>query len=101
MRALITLLLFAALCGCSGEKHIYKTQGHVFGTVVEVSIYGETQQHADALSAQVLKEFDRLHHKLHAWQPSILTALNDAIARGQPFQADAELVQLLQGAAAL
>ena len=99
--ALLVLLLVLPLSGCGGEKRLYKTQGHVFGTVVEVSIYGETQQQADALSSQVLKEFDRLHHKLHAWQPSMLTALNDAIARGQPFEADEEMVQLLKGAAAL
>ncbi|WP_229218614.1 FAD:protein FMN transferase [Rugamonas brunnea] len=94
-------LLSGLLSGCAREYHTYKTQGHVFGTVVEVSIYGETPQRADALSAAVLKEFDRLHHKLHAWQPSMLTGLNDAIAAGQPFEADAELVGLLQSAAAL
>jgi FAD:protein FMN transferase len=97
----IALLLCVALCSCTPVERVYKTEGHVFGTVVEISIYGQSQQSADALGAQVLDEFDRLHHKLHAWQPSMLTALNDAIARGQPFQADAEMVDLLQSASAL
>ena len=97
----VLLLSTLQLCGCQPQPSVFRTTGHVFGTVVEVSIYGETQQRADALSAQVLNEFDRLHNKLHAWQPSMLTQLNDSIARGQPFQADAEMVDLLQSASEL
>jgi thiamine biosynthesis lipoprotein len=96
--SLLALLLLAA---CSSEEHLYKTQGHVFGTTVEVTIYGGSQQRADALSASVLAEFDRLHRKYHAWEPSMLTALNDSIAKGEPFRADAEMVGLLQSAARL
>ncbi len=95
------LLLQLLLSGCTGNDTTYRTQGHVFGTVVEVSIYGESQERANALSASVLNEFDRLHHKFHAWQPSMLTALNDSIARGEPFQADIEMVDLLKSATLL
>lgn len=97
----LLLLLSCMLTGCTRKDRTYKTQGKVFGTVVEVSIYGESQQQADALGAAVLNEFDRLHHKFHAWEPSMLTALNDSIARGEPFKADAEMVGLLQSATAL
>ena len=89
------------LSGCTRHDQTYRTTGHVFGTVVEINIYGPSQENADELSAEVLNEFDRLHRKLHAWQPSMLTALNDSIARGEPFQADAEMVDLLQSATAL
>lgn len=95
------LLLPCLLAGCTGADSTYRTQGNVFGTVVEVSIYGESKEKADALSASVLNEFDRLHHKFHAWQPSMLTALNDSIARGEPFVADAEMVDLLKSATQL
>lgn len=91
----------ATLSSAADTAKIYQTQGNVFGTVVAVSIYGESEARAAALSAQVLNEFDRLHHKFHAWQPSMLTALNDSIARGQPFQADAEMVDLLHSATVL
>lgn len=95
------LVLLALLPGCRPNDAVYRVQGHVFGTQVEVSIYGESEQRAQALGDEVLREFDRLHRKLHAWQPSQLTALNDAIARGETFQADAELVDLLKSATAL
>jgi thiamine biosynthesis lipoprotein len=66
-----------------------------------VAIHGVSEQRAAALSAQVFREFERLHGKFHAWQPSALTSLNDAIARGETWQGDAETVDLLKAAAAL
>ncbi|GAB3406697.1 FAD:protein FMN transferase [Massilia agilis] len=101
MRVLFIGWLMLLLAGCARHDQVVRVQGHVFGTQVEVSIYGESEERARQLGDEVLREFDRLHHKFHAWQPSQLTALNDAIARGETFQADAEMVSLLQSAALL
>ncbi len=98
---LLPIALLLTLLGCSRNETVHRTPGHVFGTRVEVSIYGESQERASELSANVLKEFDRLHHKFHAWQPSALTALNDAIARGESYEADAEMVDILKAATML
>jgi FAD:protein FMN transferase len=98
---LLLLLSIAILGACQQTPQIHKTRGHVFGTVVEISIYGESEQRANALAETVLNEFDRLHHKFHAWQPGMLTALNDSIARGEPFEADAEMVGMLKSATKL
>lgn len=97
---LFWVLLMVLLSGCTNQS-TYRTQGHVFGTVVEISIYGESEARAQQLSAQVLREFDRLHHKFHAWEPSELTALNDSIVRGEPYQADTEMVDMLKAATSL
>ncbi len=97
--ALLLMLLQLGSCGRSAVTH--RHTGRVFGTVVAVSIYGGSAEQAAQASRLVLNEFDRLHHKFHAWQPSMLTALNDAIARGEPFVADAEMVSLLQSATVL
>jgi len=98
---LFLALLPLALTACARHDTVHKIQGHVFGTQVEISIYGDSEEQAQDLGAQVLNEFDRLHHKFHAWQPSQLTALNDAIARGESFEADQEMVDLLKSAAEL
>jgi FAD:protein FMN transferase len=100
-RMTLVWLLALALAGCTHEENIVHVHGHVFGTQVEVSIYGEPEARAQQLGEAVLREFDRLHHKFHAWQPSELTALNDAIAHGQSYQSDGEMVGLLQSAARL
>lgn len=98
---LFLIALLALLGGCQRQASIHHTEGNVFGTIVEISIYGESETEAAALSAQVLREFDRLHHKFHAWQPSALTDLNEHIARGEPYEADHEMLEILQAAASL
>ena len=98
---LAALLMAWGLAGCQKNENTYSTQGKVFGTAVEISIYGESQARANELGALVLQEFERLHHKFHAWQPSALTALNDSIARGKTYQADAEMVDMLKAATVL
>jgi thiamine biosynthesis lipoprotein len=100
-RTLLIVGLLALLTACGPHKEIHRIQGQVFGTAVEISIYGESPERARVLGALVLNEFNRLHHKFHAWQPSELTALNDHIARGERYQGDAEMVYLLKSATAL
>lgn len=98
---LVGVLLLLSAGGSPAADAIHRIPGHVFGTEVEVAIYGESQARAQQLGASVLSEFDRLHNKFHAWQPSALTALNESIARGETFQADAEMVDMLQSATQL
>lgn len=70
------------LAACS-PAGLYQQESFVFGTRVELQIYGVPEPTARAAAAAVLGEFDRLHRTYHAWQPSELTALNEAIARGE------------------
>ena len=91
----------AGLAACASGPRNHHTWGHVFGTTVGITIHDRSPQRAKELGEAVLAEFDRLHHKFHAWQPGMLTELNESIARGQPFHADAEMAALLQSAALL
>lgn len=95
------VLALSAPAGQAAADSVEHIPGHVFGTEVDVAIYGETPARSARLGASVLSEFDRLHHKFHAWQPSALTALNDAIARGESYQGDAEMIDMLKAATRL
>ena len=77
--ALATILLLTA---CAKEP-LYQEQGYVFGTLVDVSVYGEDEVRARQAAGEVMHEFQRLHDLLHAWQPSELSALNAALAKGE------------------
>ena len=90
-----------ALAGCSKEPPAYQEQGYVFGTLVEVSVYGEQEAKARQAVAAVMQEFQRLHNKLHAWKASELSELNAAIARGDRRQVTPELEIILKDAAQL
>ena len=96
-------LLFSVFCllSCSKEPAAYQEQGYVFGTLVDVSIYGEEDARARQAANEVLQEFQRLHDMLHAWRPSELSALNAAFAKGETRVISPELETMLQDAAQL
>ncbi len=91
--AIVAVLLLGA---CDSKEPLYQEQGYVFGTLVEVSVYGEAEPKARQAVSEVMQEFQRLHVMLHAWQPSELSELNAAFARGDSMSISAELVSILQ-----
>jgi len=103
MMALIRLCAVVAillLAGC-GKEPLYQEQSYVFGTLVDVTVYGESEPRARQAVSEVLHEFQRLHDMLHAWQPSELSALNAAFAKGESKAISSELAAMLQDAAQL
>jgi len=78
---LTAILMAVSLTGCSKGEPLYQQQGFVFGTMVEVTIYGEPEERARRLSAQVFEDFDRLHHTFHAWKPGTLSRMNGIFAQ--------------------
>ena len=102
MKSRLFILLAVWLLGsCSSKEPLYQEQGYVFGTLVEVSIYGESEARAKQAVSEVMQEFQRLHTMLHAWQPSELSDLNAAIARGESAAVSEEMVAILKDAAQL
>ncbi len=94
------IILILLLSGCTKEP-LYHEQGFVFGTLVDVTIYGEDEVRSRAAVAGVMQEFQRLHDKLHAWQPSELSELNTAFAKGESKVVGVELGAMLQDASRL
>ena len=100
LKSALVILTLLAVSACTKEP-IYRQQSFVFGTMVEVTIWGENDARGTELTSKVLREFDRLQKELHAWQPSELTKVNDAIAKGESIQIMPELAAILQDAAKL
>lgn len=94
----VLLLLALSLAAC-GKEPLYQEQAYVFGTQVDVTIYGEDEAKARQAVVLVMHEFQRLHDMLHAWKPSELSALNTAIAHGKSKRVTPELEVLLKDAA--
>lgn len=92
------LVAAAVLLGGCSRAEVFHHESFVFGTRVDVAVYGHDQAEADAAAAVVLREFDRLHRAYHAWAPSELTALNGALARGEVAQVSPELAAMLRDA---
>ncbi len=94
------LSLLLGLVACSAPP-LVQQQSYVFGTLVEVSVYGAPETQAHQAIAAVLARFDALHRSLHAWQPSELSRLNTALAQGQRTPVTPELAAMLREAQTL
>ncbi|OIQ80552.1 thiamine biosynthesis lipoprotein ApbE precursor [mine drainage metagenome] len=95
------LLLVCLLAGC-GREPLYQSQSYVFGTLVDISIYGEPEQRARLLASHVEQDFQRLHSQLHAWKPGgELYRLNSAFAEGRRLPLSPELAAILLDATQL
>lgn len=102
---LLSLLLLLTSCF---KEPLYHSQSYVFGTLVDISIYGETDERARLLANHVLQDFQNLHNRLHAWKPisennpSELGQLNAAFEHGnKPVAVSPDLALLLADATKL
>jgi len=94
-KGLKPLLIVAACCLAIwgliayNQPRLYHSQSYVFGTLVDISIYGEPEARARALTNHILQDFQHLHQQLHAWKPaadnqaSELGTLNAAFSSGK------------------
>jgi len=106
-------MAMAAIVINANKEPLYHAQGYVFGTLVDINIYGETEARASALANRVLQDFQQLHHQLHAWKngpanqasqesASELMHVNTAFANSQqPVKLSPLLTKLLSDAQAL
>ncbi len=95
VRSALLLAACVALLAACTRAEVFRQEAYVFGTRVDVAVYGSDPARAEVAMAAVLREFDRLHRAYHAWEPSELTALNAAIARGETLEVSAELAAML------
>ena len=102
MRLIFSLILSILLTSCTKPEPLYNSQSYVFGTLVDISIYGEPEPEAQAISGEIIRQFQDLHNRLHAWRPSKLKALNHGFAQGKtPVGIDADIADLITNATTL
>jgi thiamine biosynthesis lipoprotein len=97
-RVFILLLSFLTVsCTPPPAKDVYKQQFYVFGTVVGLSLWGVPQPQADEIANQIATELQSMHNRWHAWHPSPVVDLNQAITQGKPTTVtDTSLIELLK-----
>jgi len=89
---LLCLLLLAA---CQREEE-HSAELFVFGTIVEVKLWGASREQANRAFADLQQMFQGMHRDWHAWEPGMLTDINEAFANGQPAEADPEIVEMIR-----
>ncbi|MDR2164841.1 MAG: FAD:protein FMN transferase [Zoogloeaceae bacterium] len=92
------LLFLAGLFVACQPAPLTRRESYVFGTRVEILVADARKPEAEAATAEILREFDRLNRVYHAWRPSELTALNDALAAGRRANVTPEMRDFLREA---
>jgi len=95
MRSIFLLLSALLLLSCSPKEPLYNTQTYVFGTLVDISIYGETDARAQTVSNAIISRYNTLHQRLHAWKPSEISSLNKALSTGKTITVKPDIAKIL------
>jgi FAD:protein FMN transferase len=94
--AKLFILSLFLITGCSDNKtNQYKD--YIFGTIIDIKIYKEDPIKSDKVTNLIFNDFHRLHKYLHAWQPSEISNINNAIKENRWYQIDdPEIIKILE-----
>lgn len=95
-RLRLSLCLVSCLLLSCSKPQAEKAEFFVFGTLVEVELSGADPATAQASFQQLQEMFQTMHRDWHAWEPGLLTEINQAFANGQSGLADQQLATLIQ-----
>ena len=95
MRLMSFILLSLLLLAACGEQPAKTTKIYAFGTEIDISIYGEDEATFEQAISQLEETFSDVNNLWHAWQPSVLTRINDAIAAGDSIAVDDNVASVI------
>ena len=81
---LLLALLAIQLLGCDEPPRLREERIQVFGTWVDLALWGVDDATAARAIRVIQGDLGDLHTRWHAWQPGELTRINAAIAAGEP-----------------
>lgn len=97
MPFLVILLLFL-LWRSTPDLPVHNHRFLAFGTLMDVSIVGVSQELSEAAVDQLEKDFQEMHQLWHAWDPGPLGRVNRLISEGQTFSAPTSVLPLIETA---
>lgn len=95
---LIALVLVLATGACGPGIQAREYSFFAFGTLVRLTLVGVNEERAEHARTWVASRLHHYHNAWHAWEPSPLTRLNAALAKGQAVTPDSVLQPLLKPA---
>ena len=75
----LIFFLIIFLCGCGQKDRVYQYKDYIFGTIIDIKIYGETENKSKQITNLIFDDFQRLHNYLHPWEKSLISDMNHAI----------------------
>ena len=92
----IAILASLGLPACSEQDSRQQAEFLVFGTVMEVTTWGSDKSTSQQAFAQLQGMFQEMHGDWHAWNPGLLTNINQAFANSETIEASAGIVEMVR-----
>ncbi|MGB5488352.1 MAG: FAD:protein FMN transferase [Lysobacterales bacterium] len=89
----VLCLLLLSACQRDGEQ---SAELYVFGTIVEIKLWGASPQEAGRAFAEIQQMFQAMHRDWHAWEPGRLVDINKAFSEGRSATADHDIVEMIR-----
>ncbi len=100
MFATFTRILIAfsliLLLGCSPKPAVYHQQLLVFGTIVDIKLWGVEEEKGLRVVTQISEDFDYMHRVWHAWHAGPVARTNFFLASGKSFTSPPSLIPLIK-----
>jgi thiamine biosynthesis lipoprotein len=91
----VFLLCFFLLASCQRNEE-QSAELFVFGTIVEIKLWGASQKQAADAFTEIQQMFQLMHQDWHAWEAGRLTAINKAFDEGRAVLADEDIVEMIR-----
>lgn len=91
---LLVCVILAA--GCSSRPAVYHQQLLVFGTVVDIQLWGVKAVRGQQVVSRLAEDFEYMHRVWHAWHPGTLGRVNSLLASGEAFSAAPSILPLIE-----
>jgi len=93
---LLLPLLVLLLAACSRPPAEQHDSQLVFGTLVDVTLYGVDDATAQQAFRQLREDFKLMHFMWHPWKPGPLGRTNELLALQAPFSANPSILPLIE-----
>jgi len=92
---LFLVVVFILALSLHGNS-LFQKKDYIFGTIVDIKIYGESKELASKASEEILSNFNKLHQLLHPWRKGLIFEINEAIQNETLFLIeDQEVISLI------
>ncbi len=95
-RRLALPLLILLLAACTPAPPEHRDSQLVFGTLVDVTLYGTDAATAQKAFRQLRQDFELMHFMWHPWKPGPVGRTNELLALQAPFSGNPSILPLIE-----
>ena len=94
----ISIISVILILGCTQKPNVYHQQLLVFGTIVDITLWGVNEKKGQEVLAHLEDDFNYMHHAWHAWHSGPLGRTNQFLVSGNRFTGAPSVIPLIKRA---